>query len=65
MPNETPKPQPPDLEEKLELETLKCIGQIAVSLVLLGVGLGYAVFVPGSRDWSCSMIALVAGYWLR
>jgi hypothetical protein len=65
MPNETPKPQPPDLEEKLELETLKCIGQIAVSLVLLGVGLGYAVFVPGSRDWSCSMITLVAGYWLR
>jgi len=64
MPEESQKH--PDIEEeKLELETLKCIGQIAVSLVLLGVGLGYAVAVPGSRDWSCSMIALVAGYWLR
>ena len=64
MPDESPKPPNPE-EQKLELETLKCMGQIAVSIVLVCVGLTYAITVPGSRDWSCSLVALVAGYWLR
>jgi len=58
--------EPNKLEEgKLELETIKCLGQIAVSIVLLGIGLGYAITIPDSRAWSCSLVSLVAGYWLR
>jgi len=52
-------------EAELETTVLRCVGQIAVSLAALGVGLWLALGVPDLREWGTGVIGVVVGYWLK
>lgn len=51
--------------EDLRSETMRCVGQIAVSVLALGGGVAIAVLLPEQRAWGIGMIGTVVGYWLR
>lgn len=52
-------------EAELETTILRCVGQIAVSLATLGVGLWLTLGVPDLQEWGTGMIGVVVGYWLK
>lgn len=51
--------------EDLRGETIRCIGQIAVSVLAMGGGIAIVVLLPDQRAWGVGMICTVVGYWLR
>lgn len=58
-------PEQLEAEEKLDTAVIRCVGQITVSLVALGVGLWLTIAVPDLREWGTGMIGVVVGYWLK
>ena len=49
----------------LTKEKIKVIGQIIISLGILGGGIPCIVWCPDLRDWGSGFVGAVVGYWLR